>query len=215
MAKGWKLRLIRPVDAIELAVNKAWAIALQDLEQWMRKKLVPAMVTGGFGVQGISETPFYRFISSPEGLSQLGIEKADPPKLLDAYRKTFKVSRNNKLLMLKFGDVARLKLATPHPAAGTGNLHVQSWMEFIVDGTEAKSGFVPRNELPDNVQKNIRIRSAPGGLMLPRGAFSSTGLWRFPSQLQKYETIWFQGNAAKIEKAIINAAVEFLTKRMS
>lgn len=215
MPKGWKLKLIRPVDAIELAVNKAWALALQDLERWMQKSLVPALVTGGFGIEGISETQFYRFITSPEGLSQLGIEKADPPKLLEAYRKTFKVSRNNKLLILKFGDVARLKLGTPHPAAGKGNLHVQSWLEFIVDGTEAQSGFVPRKRLPDNIQKSIRVRSAPGGLMLPRGAFGSTGLWRFPSRLQSYETKWFQDNAAKIEKAIINAAVDFLTKRVS
>ena len=215
MVKGWNLRLIRPIDSIKVAVNKAWAQALKDLEGWMERDLINALVNGGFGIQGIKETSFYGFISSPEGLSQLGIEKSDPPKLLEAYRRTFKVSKTNTMLVFKFGDTARLKLATPHPYANNGHLHVQSWLEFIVDGVQAKSGFVPRAKLPKAAQKNIRVKSAPGGLMLPQGKAGSTGAWRFPAQFQKYEVKWFQSNVAKIEKAIQEAMARFLTKRLS
>jgi hypothetical protein len=84
------------------------------------------MVFGGFGIQGISQTAFYRFISSADGLSQLGIPATEPPKLLKAYEKTFKVSLNNTMFVMRFGDVAALKMGTPHPAAGTGNLRIGS-----------------------------------------------------------------------------------------
>jgi hypothetical protein len=215
VARGWRLKLIRPVNAVEIAVNKAWALALQDLERWMKDELIEALVTGGFGIQGIQDTAFYRFISSPDGLSQLGIEKSDPLKLLEAYRRTFKVSRNNRLIMLKFGDVARLKLSTPHPYAGIGHLHVRSWLEFIVDGVQAESGFVPRGRLPRGAQNRIRVNSAPGGLMLPRGILGSKGKWRVPKIHTDYDVRWLKRNTPKIEKAIQKAIVRFLNQRLS
>jgi hypothetical protein len=96
-------------------VRAIWALALQDLKKWAAKDLVRAMTFGGMGIQGIAQTPFYRYISSEEGLSQLGIQKADPPRLLEAYEKTFKVSANNTMMLIKFGDIAELKTHTPHP----------------------------------------------------------------------------------------------------
>jgi len=173
------------------------------------------MIYGGLGIQGISQTTFYRFISSPEGLSELGIESSEPPRLLDAYRDSFKVSRNNKIIMLKFGDVARLKLGTPHPASGTGFLQIDSWMEWILDGVNVGSGYVPRTKLPRNAQKRIRINSAPGGLMLPRGVFGSTGSWRFPTSLNDYDMDWFKTNIAAIESAITDAITLFLTRKLT
>lgn len=215
MPKGWKLKLINPAKAVEVAVNKAWVLALKDLENWMEKDLVNALVHGGFNIEGIGQTDFYKYISSPEGLSELGIEKSDPPKLLNAYKRTFKVAKNNRTLMFKFGDTARLKVATPHPYAGVKNLHVASWLEFIVDGVKAQSGFVPRAKLPKNAEKHIRVKSAPGGLMLPTGKYGSSGKWRFPAKYTNYEEKWFQANAAKIEKAIQEAIAMFLTRRLS
>ena len=51
--------------------------------------------------------------------------------------------------------------------------------------------------------------------MLPKGRFGSTGLWRFPPQLANFEKKWLQANAAKIEKAIQQQAIMFLSKRLS
>jgi hypothetical protein len=136
----------------------------------MSKDLVRALTFGGHGIQGIAQTDFYRFISSPDGLSQLGIESTEPPRLLEAYEKSgFKVSKNRSTLLLQFGRVAQLKLATPHPAAGTGHLHIESWLEWIVDKKSVDSGYVPRSAIPKQTQKSIRLGSPLGGLMLSRG----------------------------------------------
>lgn len=215
MARGWELRLNKPIDSLKFAVGKAWSGTLKDLASWMEKDLVQAMVYGGLGIQGIQDTKFYRFVSSPEGLSQLGIEKSQPPKLLDAYKRTFKVITSNKDITLKFGDTAKLKLATPHPAAGTGNLNIQSWLEWVVDDVRVGSGFVPREKLPDQSRKRIRVKTAPGGLMLPRGSFGSSGLWRFPDNLKDYEREWLNNNLSKIQKAIEEQMIVFLSRRLS
>lgn len=215
MANGWRLDLVRPVDAVVLAVNQAWAGALQDLEKWMRSDLIDALIFGGFGIQGIAQTPFYLFISSPDGLSELGIEKSEPLNLLDAYKSSFSISRNNKILILQFGDTARLKMGTAHPASGTGHLQISSWMEWILDGVNVGSGYVPRGKLPKNTQKSIRISSAPGGLMLPRGVFGSSGMWKFPSNLRDYDRTWVAANSGKIQDAIVSQMAAFLSKRLS
>jgi len=215
VARGWELKLSQPNKAIELAVGKAWGEALKDLSSWMQKDLVRAMVRGGLGIQGIEQTNFYRFVSSPEGLSQLGIEKSQPPKLLDAYERTFKVTVSNKEITLRFGDAAKLKLATPHPAAGTGHLNIRSWLEWVVDDVRVGSGFVPREDLPEQSRKRIRVKTAPGGLMLPRGSFGSSGLWRFPDRLKDYERDWLNSNLSKIQKAIEDQMTVFLSRRLS
>jgi len=215
VARNWQARLIRPTDVISIAVGKAWGLALKDLSAWMSKELVNALVDGGLGIEGISQTQFYRFISSPDGLSQLGIERNQPPKLLAAYRGTFKAGHNNKMIWLRFGDTARLKMGTPHPAAGTGHLQIESWMEWIVDDDPVHSGFVPRSRLPKDAQGRIRISSGPGGLMLPAGVFGSSGLWRFPGVLRDYEVKWLKDNIKKIQTAITNQMVIFLTRRLS
>lgn len=76
------------------------------------------MTFGGLGIQGIAQTEFYNFITSETGLSQLGIPSTEPPKLLDAYAsKGFKILiKGGRTVVLQFGDVVQLKLATPHPA---------------------------------------------------------------------------------------------------
>jgi hypothetical protein len=190
-------------------------MALKDLQKWIETDLVRAMVYGGLGLQGIADTPFYKFVISPDGLSQLGIEKTEPPKLLAAYERTIKVSRTNNLVKIQFGDMAQLKLATPHPASGTGHLQIESWLEWVTDKKKVQSGFVPRSRVPKAIQKNIRVKSAPGGLMLPKGTFGSTGLWRFPPQLADFEKRWLRANAAKIEKLLQQQSIVFLSKSVS
>lgn len=210
MARNWNLKINAPVQAVQKALNENWQKATKRLSKWLETDLVRAMVYGGFGIQGISQTAFYKWISSPDGLSQLGIEKSEPPKLLEAYERTIKVSRSGSIVKVKFGDVALLNIATPHPAAGTGNLRVASWLELI--DLAVGEGFVPRNRLPKEVQKSIRIDTAPGGLMLPQGAFGSTGLWRFPAQLADYEDKWFRENISKVQKAVQDQLIVFLNQ---
>jgi hypothetical protein len=212
VARNWKLKLIRPSESVKIAVNKGWADALKDLETWMQSDLVRAMVYGGLGIQGIAQTPFYKFVSSQDGLSQLGIEKTEPPKLLRAYLSTIKIIRKNNQVNIKFGDMALLKLATPHPASGTGHLQIESWLEWVFDKKKVASGFVPRNRMPVAIQKRIRVQSAPGGLMLSKGTFGSTGLWRFPTQLADFEVKWLRENVSTIEKLVQERAIVSLTK---
>ena len=197
-----------------MALDKSWAGTLQDLETWLQTDLVRAMVHGGLGIQGIAQTPFYKFVTSSDGLSQLGIERTEPPKLLAAYERTIKTGRNNRQVFIRFGDVALLKLATPHPASGTGHLTLDSWLEWVVDKKKVARGFVPRSALPAGSQKRIRLNSAPGGLMLASGKFGSSGLWRFPARFQDFEDKWLRGNVRKIERAVIKQTIVFLTKRV-
>lgn len=182
----------------------------------MTTTLVKAMVRGGLGIQGIQQTEFFRFISSPEGLSQLGIPPTEPPKLLKAYETSaFKVRRRGNTLILEFGNTAALKAATKHPAAGTGHLTITSWMEWVFDGKQVNSGFVPRRKVLGKGQRSIRLKPPLGGLMLPRGALGSSGLWRFPEALKNYEDKWVTDNADKIQNAIDNKLVELINKNLN
>jgi hypothetical protein len=211
----WKLQLIRPEATIKKSINVNWQETMIDIVPWIETKLFPAMVHGGLGIKGIADTPFYKFITSPEGLSQLGIEKDQPPKLLEAYKtKAFKVIQRGRSIRIQFGDVAQLKLATPHPASGTGFLQIKSWLEWIVDAKTVGSGFVPRNRIPGNAKKKIRLGSPLGGLMLRRGVFGSSGLWRFPSSLLNYEDDWFKENIKAIQDAITKRITEVFVNKL-
>ncbi len=180
----------------------------------MAKQLIPAMVHGGMGIQGIADTPFYKFVSSQEGLSQLGIRPEDPPKLLTAYLQTFKTKRAGNTLTLAFGDERLLKSATPHFASGRGRLKVKSWLEWIVDNrTEQGFGFVTRNAIPKGFQQHIRLAAPLGGLMLPRGILRSAGFWQFPSGLMDYEITWFKQNELAIRRSIEAALMKILRRR--
>jgi hypothetical protein len=215
---NFKVELIKPGIAVRKVVNLAWEQALGDLEKWMRKDLVKALTFGGLGIQGIAQTPFYQFISSPEGLSQLGIDASQPPKLLKAYERTaFSVKAKKRVISLKFGNVAKLKTGTPHPASGTGQLKVSSWLEWILDKKMvAGRGFVPRKDIRGKAEESIRLGAPLGGLMLPRGALGkSLGVWRFPAQFIDYEDDWLTKNVAKIEKAIVSQMVKLFQKRLN
>ena len=201
MPLKWEIKLLRPLEALNIHADKAWARTMPELEKWMRNELVPAMVYGGNGIRGIAQTDFYKFITSERGLSELGIESSEPPKLLQAYLDAFKITLFKHQMTLQFGNWAQLKAATPHPADGTGHLKIDSWLEWV-DGLEVNRGFVPREKLGKNAKRAVRLGEPLGGLMLPRGAYGSTGLWRFPAQLRAYENKWFSDNINSIQSVI-------------
>jgi hypothetical protein len=212
----WKLQLINPKVVIKIAVFNAWMLALKDLASWIESTLVPNLIYGGGGIVGIAQTPFYMFISSADGLSQLGIDASQPPKLLEAYRRSFRTAISGTTLKFTFGDKAVLKMGTPHPASGTGKLKIESWMEWIIDKkTVNKRGYVPRSKLTDKAQKYIRLQDPLGGLMLPRGAFRSLGFWRFPISLLNYEQDWLNTNIKAISDSIEQKMAAFLTARLT
>lgn len=214
MAATWEISLIKPLEKLKLHVGNAWERSMPEIDRWMRAELIPSMVYGGMGIVGISQTDFYRYITSQRGLSELGIEASQPPKLLQAYANTaFKVRIFKKQMTLEFGNYARLKAATPHPANGTGHLHIESWLEWV-DGKEVNRGFVPREKLGGTASKAIRLGEPLGGLMLPRGAYGSTGLWRFPAQLRHYEDKWFKQNIEAIEKVITQKMLEVFVMKL-
>lgn len=191
----------------------------------MNKTLMPAMVNGSptLNITGIKQTPLFMFITSSEGLSQLGINFEDAVKLLDAYRKTFKVRRSGNSISFEFGDNTKLMQLTPHPYAGVGKLNVQSWFEFVKsDGglggkTISDAGFVPRNVVASQSPKaaeRIRLAAPLGGLMLPRGTLGSPGKWRIPPGLSDFDAEWLDANKVQIENAVLNAARGFLLEEI-
>lgn len=215
MAKPWTCQLINPQRGITGQINQAFNFVLGDLDKWLEDDFVRMLVYGGDNIQGIAQTDFYSFISSPEGLSELGIESSEPPRLLEAYLASLSVKREGRGLSIRFGDMAILKLYTPHPASGTGRLNIESWLEWIIDGIPVlDAGFVPREKLTESAQKRIRISSAPGGLMLPAGALGSSGSWRFPHRYADYEQQWLSTNLPNIQKALVAQLSIFLSKRL-
>ena len=218
---GLRIILKKPRSTINRFVFDKWAEMLVDLESWMKSVLVHSLTYGGVGgIQGIAQTDFYKFIKSNNGLSQLGIEASEPPKLLNAYAtKAFSVQKKKKIITLKFGDIVKLKLATPHPASGTGHLQIESWLEWITSDkgsirTVPQRGYVPRSGIPDRAHKYIRLSAPLGGLMLPKSVFGSTGFWKVPSRFTFYEIDWFQDNIKKIEDAILDKAISLFTQKV-
>lgn len=218
----WQVDLINPNSVIDTAIRQIWAKVLGDMEKWIKRELVPALAygtaapNGGLGLLGIADTPFYAYVTSPQGLSELGINVVDAVKLLRAYESSMKVSSNNTMVYLRFGNEAELKLATKHPDASNRNLGITSWLEWVLDGKSVTdAGFVPRGDLPSSAQKQIRITSAPGGLMLPRGEFGSKGTWKFPDSFVNYDKAWLDINAPRLENLVVDKAAEFFTKRAS
>jgi len=178
----------------------------------MSGPILNALVNGGMGLQGISQTPFYQFISSPDGLSQLGIDESQPPKLLKAYKDTFRMEVRGLTLAFYFGNVYNLIRATPHPASGTGQLRIGSWLRWAVDGQKVNDrGFVPRSRLPEKgpLRGRIRLNNPLGGLMLPAKAFGSTGHWQLPAVFTSYADEWFLRNQGRLE-GIITKYITFL-----
>lgn len=215
MGKGWQVNLKRNDAEIRTAVARAWSSMLIDLEKWMRSELVPLLIFGGKGIQGIAQTEFFRFISSPEGLSQLGINKEDTLDLLSAYKKSFEIKRKGQEISFNFGDTTKLKMMTPHPYSGVKNLQVESWLEWVVDKEKVASGFVSRDRLPDRLQKSIRLNEPLGGLMLPRNSFGSTGLWQFPEALTDYDRKWLENNEDNILRLIREEAGRILVRKLN
>lgn len=214
MSIQWEIKLLKPVETLKVYASKAWERSMPEIEQWMRTDLVKAMVYGGHGIVGIAQTPFYKYVTSARGLSELGIEASQPPKLLQAYATSaFDVRSTKRQVTMQFGKYAQLKAATPHPADGTGHLHIDSWLDWV-DGKEVESGFVPREKLGGKMLKSIRLGEPLGGLMLPRGAYGSTGLWRFPTQLKKYEDQWFSQNIEAIQKLLIERMFSVFAKKL-
>lgn len=218
----WQVKLINPKDAVEAVFLRIWAKVMVDMAKWIKKSLVPALAygsaapNGNLGLIGIADTPFYAYVSSPQGLSELGINLVDAIKLLRAYESSMHVSSSNSTVFLRFGNEAELKLATKHPAASNGNLGITSWMEWVLDGKQVtNAGFVPRSNLPTSAHSSIRVTSAPGGLMLPPGTFGSTGAWKFPDSFVNYDREWISANAAILEQVVVEQAAIFFTKRAS
>jgi hypothetical protein len=206
---------LNPIPIVKKTINEAWQKTLIDLSVWIKSDLVKAMVYGGLGIEGIAQTNFYKFISSDDGLSQLGIDKSQPPKLLLAYEgSAFSTTVEMNSITLQFGDIAKLKVATPHPANNTGNLQIESWLDWIIDGLHVGRGYVPRKDIPPNTQKSIRLNSPLGGLMLSEGILGSVGEWDFPAEYSNYDAKWLDENSEKIKKVLMNKVVELLTNNL-
>jgi hypothetical protein len=192
----------------------AWNRALSQLEGWIRQDLLHALIYGGFGIEGIAQTAFYRWVTSSAGLSELGIPPTEPPKLLEAYRASFKIDVKGSSLLFQFGNVASLIKGTPHPADGTGKLKIRSWMRWITSSEGGPglpvtdAGFVPRARLNSTSQKSIRLNSPLGGLMLSKGRVGSAGTWEADESAKNYDEVWFAKNQDKIAIAINDRMAE-------
>lgn len=196
-----KLRFRTKKQELRSLLRKKLIPVLDDMEKWVRNSLAPAIVYGGLGIEGIKDTEFYSWISSPDGLSQLGIDESEPPKLLQAYINSVEVSRTQRSIILSIGDTEAIRSATPHPARGTGNLQVNSWMDWVLFPIVVGAGYVSRDELPNRLEKYIRLDNPLGGLMLSAGSFGSSGSWRVPQEYRNFSSQWLKRNNDKISKA--------------
>lgn len=211
-----EIKLIRPQKILNEFSRLAWEKTIPEVTYWISRELIPAMVYGGLGIEGIAQTPFYKFVTSDEGLSELGIEKTEPPKLLEAYAKTaFTLTPYKYQVTLQFGQLAKLKTATQHPAGGTGHLQVISWLEWVTDSLVVGKGYVPRANIPVKAQTNIRLGSPLGGLMLSQGALGSLGSWHFPIQYSNYDEKWFSENIDKIQKVLIEKSFNIFKDKLT
>jgi len=211
----WKIRLLAGKTAkLKGPLTDAWGKALIQLGSWLEKDFVNTLIFGGRGIVGIAQTDLYKWITSPQGLSELGIPPSEPPKLLQAYKTSFKVDVRSKSLGFYFGNIAALIKGTPHPANDTGKLRIKSWMRWVKDDSGGPgqdvndAGFVPRSKLNATSSKFIRLSSPLGGLMLSKGRIDSTGTWSVPVSFKTYDEAWFNQNKTAIESAIGNRMEE-------
>lgn len=218
----FQIILKKPISTTRVYLLKAWNNMIPKLALWAGQKLVPALVHGGMGLQGIEQTKFFEWANSDEGLSELGIPRGEPMRLLEAYKtKSFRISYNHGSLSIGFGDRIAIKLQTPHPFYGVKKLKVKSWMTWVFDGQEVSdAGFVSRDEIELNQPKltrYIRLAAPLGGLMLAKNALrlSSSGKWRVPAQFVSFDSDWAIANMNIIESLLINKAFEFFQKELN
>lgn len=213
----WTLQITTLPNELKQRLNVKWNDALKDLRFWIIGSLVPALINGGLGLQGIKDTEFFKFVISDDGLSQLGIEKVTAMQLLTAYQKSFTVELATNELTFNFGDEIKLKLGTPHPASGTGQLRIDSWLTWILDGQQVMGyGFLPRVIIPSRSRGAIRLKDPLGGLMLKPGTFGfndDLSSWEFPVKYQNYDIDWVNINKSKIEDLIVKQMNHFLSRQ--
>ena len=216
----WRLKILNRSFKLSKPFYDAWQYAITRIATWIERDLVEAMIYGGLGITGIAQTPLYQWIISPNGLSQLGIPPSEPPKLLDAYKSSFRLYVRRNYIGFSFGNTAALIKATPHPANGTGKLRIGSWMKWITnsDGdpgqTVDDAGFVPRSKIPPKSQRFIRLNSPLGGLMLPKGRLGSIGRWSLSNE-NTYADRWFIKNKDKIEDLMEDKMKQFLMEHLT
>jgi hypothetical protein len=204
---------------IQQALDRIVELAVYDLRKWAKAEIPSILVNGDGSVKGITQTPFFEYIKSQKGRSELGINMEDVNNLVSAYLENTKVViSRNKELSIEFGNVAKLKMATPHPRAGVKHLQIQSWLEWAVDGVDVDSVFVPASKLGPFERKFIKVKDSPGGLMvLPGSRISNrTGLytpWKFPEFLKNYDKHWISENSKNIEKLVFNKLRYFIKQR--
>lgn len=216
-----------PKKVITEAIKKAAKDAFPEVRDFIKGEIIPALIFGTGSLSNrllsISNTSFYKWVSSEEGLSQLGIEATEPPKLLEAYQETLKVGRNATTISFNFGDVVQLMLFTPHPASGTGKLTIESWLEWVFDDVTApEHGFVSRariRRLPDSddverLESFIRLGAPLGGLMLPHGQIGSFGFWEFPETLKDFETDWLAKNLDIVNELMVEKYVDAIERKL-
>lgn len=213
MKLGLKINKQAADQAIVKAFFDASRIVMPQLASWMKRTFVYYLINGGQGITGIRETPFFQWVTSDEGLSELGIFKKDAMELLIAYKESFLVRENATTVEFLFGDVAKLIAGTPHPFAGVGDLtEIDSWMEWVLDKKVVDDrGFVSRSKVPKGLRRYIRLRSPRGGLMLPEGLAESTGKWRVPAEFTHYDVRWLAENESRIMDVLQEKMIALLT----
>lgn len=171
------------------------------------------MVSGGDGIRGLINEPVFNWLYSDEGLSELGIFKEDVDQLVEAHKRSYKVSTNANQLSLLFGDKEFLKASTPHPFDNIGKLAIGSWLIWVDEGQSVTdAGFVDRSSLPDHLEDYIRLPSPLGGLMLSRGQFGSRGTWKVPSEYNGYMDKWMAENSGRIKHLLTSQLISILNK---
>jgi len=153
--------------------------------------IIEPMVLGGKGWKPLIQTSSWRWINSPKGYGQLGFSSPfEPKKLLDAVLNSWEAKRVVSInpgsesmyigLNFKFADIAKLRQATMHPAAGRGKLPSDtSWFDWVYAGKPLSvDGFHFRKTGPIKGSRSSAIAGPDAGLMKPGGMWQITPRFR-------------------------------------
>lgn len=198
------------VKAIRRRTSRAMSLSVFPVQERLRK----SVVNGGDRIRGFSSTNTWKWISSPEGLGQIGFTDASQATaVFQAIEQSIRVKTANqsgsKILLIGLLNMMVLARATPHPAtSSTPKLNIESWfVDWILDQKSVTdAGFVDlRTFLKTQTDRGRKIRTYPrsfniaglggAGFMLPGGFSGSRGTWRVPAGVGGEDIRqWLAGN---------------------
>lgn len=201
-------------------IQQRFVKAAHDGRKVIQDRIGNGLATGQDGFVGILETPIGFWITSPEGLGELGFPSLLPiDDLMNGIKASTEVRASQTLgfeLHLNLFNLVVVGNFTPHPASkNTPSLRIKSWFVdwFINKQGVHDAGFVNIKKLenPKTLPRSYSAAGDQAGFMLKFPHLGSTGSWNVPRGLDiKALNKWLNQN----KRAIVKILVEEVKKRL-